>query len=72
MKKLLYTTKSTPMSFGTEGMLTLTIKNYPFSKGWLKEFQSCSLHLKESTKDVLLERISRNHSQAATTDLRRF
>jgi hypothetical protein len=72
MKKLLYTTKSTPMSFGTEGMLTLTIKHYPFSKGWLKEYQSCSLHMKESAKDVLLGRISRNHSQATTTDLRRF
>jgi hypothetical protein len=61
-----------PTSFGIEGTLTLTIKHYPFSKGWLKEYQSCSLHIKKSAKDVLLERISRNHSQAATTDLRRF
>jgi hypothetical protein len=30
--------EATPMSFGIEGTLTLTIKHYPFSKGWLKEY----------------------------------
>jgi hypothetical protein len=72
MKKLLYMTKSTLMNFGIEGTLILIIKHYPFSKEWLKEYQSCSLHMKDSAKDVLLGRISRNHSQAAITDLRRF
>jgi hypothetical protein len=64
--------KSIPMRFGTEGTLTLTIKHYLFSKEWLKEYQSCSLHMKESAKDVLLGRISRNHSQETIIDLRRF
>ena len=71
MKKLSYMMKSTLMSFGIEGTLTSTIKNYLFSKRWLKEYQNYSLHMKEF-RDVLLERISRNHSQATTIDLRRF
>ena len=70
--KPLYMMKSIPMNFGTEGKLILTIKHYLFSKIWLKEYQNCSLHMKEFAKDVLLGRISRNHSQAATIDLRRF
>jgi hypothetical protein len=65
-------TKSTPMNFGIEGMLILTIKNYLFSKRWLKEYHNYSLHMKEFAKDVLLKRISRNHSQATKIDLRRF
>ena len=72
MKKLLYMTRSTLMNFDIEGTLTLTIKHYLFSKEWLKEYQNCSLHMKEFAKDVLLERISRNHFQATTIDLRRF
>jgi hypothetical protein len=60
------------MNFGTEGMLILIINHYLFSKGWLKEYQNCNLHMEEFAKDVLLGRISRNHSQETTTDLRRF
>jgi hypothetical protein len=72
MKKPSYMMKSIPMNFGTEGTLILTIKHCLFSKRWLKEYQNYSLHMKEFAKDVLLERISRNHFQAATIDLRRF
>jgi hypothetical protein len=64
--------KSIPLNFDIEGMLILTIKHYLFSKIWLKEYHNYSLHMKEFAKDVLLERISRNHSQATTIDLRRF
>jgi hypothetical protein len=72
MKKLSYMMKSIPMKFDIEGMLILIIKHYLFSKEWLRENHNCSLHMKEIAKDVLLGRISRNHSQVATTDLRRF
>ena len=72
MMKPLYMMKSIPMNFGIEGMLISTIKHYPSSKRWLKEYQNYSLHMKEFAKVVLLERISRNHFQAATIDLRRF
>jgi hypothetical protein len=60
------------MKFGTKGTLILIIKHYPFSKEWLKEYQSCNLHTEESVKDVPLGRISRNHSKEAITDLRIF
>jgi hypothetical protein len=72
MKKLSYIMKSTLMRFGIEGMLTSTIKHYLFSERWLKEYNNRNLHMKESARDVPLGRISRNHSQATTTDLRRF
>jgi hypothetical protein len=47
-------------------------KVYPSSKTWLNEYQNYILHMKEFEKDVLLVRISRNHSQAAIIDLRKF
>jgi hypothetical protein len=72
MKRLSYMMKSIPMNFGIKGVLMSTIKHYLFSKRWLKEYQNCSVHKKEFAKDVLLERISRNHSQEATIDLKRF
>jgi hypothetical protein len=64
--------KSIQINFSIEGTLILIIKHYLFSKRWLKEYQNHSLHMKEFAKDVPLERISRNHFQAATIDLRRF
>jgi hypothetical protein len=64
MKNLLYMMKSIPMNFGIEGTLISTIKHCLFSKRWLKEYQNYSLHMKEFAKDVLLERISRSHSQS--------
>jgi hypothetical protein len=72
MMKPLYMMKSIPMNFGIEGMLISTIKHYPSSKIWLKEYHNYSVHMKEFAKDVLLVRMSRNHSQATIIDLRKF
>jgi hypothetical protein len=63
--------KSIPVKFGIEGMLISTIKHYPSSKIWLKEYQNYSLHMKEFAKDVLLVRMLRNHSQEEIIDLRK-
>ena len=64
--------KSIPMKFGIEGMLISTIKHYLSSKRWLWEYQNYNIHMKEFAKDVLLVRMSRNHSQVAIIDITKF
>jgi hypothetical protein len=59
------------MNFGIECMLISTIKHYPSSKRWWKEYQNYSLHMKEFAKDVLLVRMLRNHSEATIIDIRK-
>jgi hypothetical protein len=71
MKKIQYMTKSSLMRFGIEGMLISIIRHYLSLEKWFKEYHNSNPHMKEFSKDVPLGKISRNHSQVATTDPRK-